>query len=150
VRRLPGGEREAGSAAIEFLTVGLLLLVPLVYLVLTLGALQAASFAAEGIARHAARVYVLAPSDAEGRSRMAASVATGLADWHLPASALQLAMTCSPADCRTPRGTVAVTARLAVALPLLPPALHVGAPGSIAVTAHATQRISMFTAVVAP
>ena len=140
------GSGESGSAAIEFLTVGLLLLVPLVYLVLSLGALQAASFAAEGVARQAARVYVLAPTDAEGRSRMAASVATGLADWHLPASALQLGLTCAPGDCRAPRGTVTVTARLAVALPLLPPALHVGAPGSIAVTAHASQRMSMFAA----
>jgi hypothetical protein len=150
---MPGGPRsegDTGSAAIEFLTVGLLLLVPLVYLVLTLGALQAASFAAEGVARHAARVYVLAPSDAEGRARMAASVATGLADWHLPASALRLGMACDPDDCRTPRGTVTVTARLAVALPLLPPAVRVGAPGSITVTAQATQRVSMFTAAVAP
>lgn len=141
----PGG-RESGSAAIEFLTVGLLLLVPLVYLVLTLGALQAASFAAEGVARQAARVYVLAPTDAEGRSRMAASVAAGLADWHLPASALQLGLACDRGDCRAPRGTVTVTARIAVALPLLPPALHVGAPGSIAITARAAQRVSMFTA----
>src|SRR4051794_4155984 len=101
---LSSRDRESGSAAIEFLTVGLLLLVPLVYLVLTLGALQAASFAAEGVARQAARVYVLAPTDAEGRSRMAASVATGLADWHLPASALQLALDCEPSDCPTPRG----------------------------------------------
>jgi hypothetical protein len=142
VRREDG---ESGSAAIEFLTVGLLLLVPLVYLVLTLGALQAASFAAEGVARQAARVYVLAPTDSEGRARMAASVAAGLADWHLPASALQLGLACDAGDCRTPRGTVTVTARVAVALPLLPPALRLGAPGSIAVTAQAAQRMSMFT-----
>jgi hypothetical protein len=98
------------------------------------------------VARQAARVYVLAPTDAEGRSRMAASVATGLADWHLPTSALQLGLACDSGDCRTPRGTVTVTARLAVALPLLPPALHLGAPGSIAITAHAAQRMSMFAA----
>src|SRR3954451_20384288 len=128
VDRIRLGERESGSAAIEFLTVGLLLLVSLVYLGLTLGALQAAAFAAEGVARQAARVYVLAPTDADGRSRMAASVATGLADWHLPASALQLSLACASRNCRRPRSTVRVTARLAVALPLLPPALHVGAP----------------------
>jgi nitroreductase len=144
MERVPPDDRQSGSAAIEFLTVGLLLLVPLVYLVLTLGALQAASFAADGLARQAVRVYVLASTDAEGRSRMAASVAAGLADWHLPASALQLALTCDQGDCRTPRGTVTVTARVAVALPLLPPALHLGAPGSIAVTARAAERMSMF------
>lgn len=148
MERLGRGDRESGSAPIEFLSVGLLLLVPLVYLVLTLSALQAASFAAEGVARQAARVYALAPTDAEGRARMAASVATGLADWHLPTSALQLGLACSPGECRTPRGTVTVTARLAVALPLMPPALHLGAPASIAVTARASQRMSMFTAAV--
>jgi hypothetical protein len=138
--------REAGSAAVEVLSVGLLLLVPLVYLVLTLGALQGGAFAAEGVARQAARVYVLAPTDADGRARLAASAATGLADWHIPASALRLALACSPSpgDCRTPRGTVTVTAEVAVALPLLPPALHLGSPGSIAISAHATQRVSQF------
>ena len=113
MRGVRGEDGESGSAAIEFLTVGLLLLVPLVYLVLTLGALQAASFAAEGVARQAARVYVLAPTDSEGRSRMAASVAAGLADWHLPASALQLGLAC---DCRMPRGPVTVPLR-----PICPP-----------------------------
>jgi hypothetical protein len=39
MNRIGAGHRQAGSAAIEFLTVGVLLLVPLVYLVLTLGAL---------------------------------------------------------------------------------------------------------------
>ena len=42
----------------EFLGVSLVLLVPLVYLVLVLGRIEAATFAVEGAAREAARVYV--------------------------------------------------------------------------------------------
>ena len=46
---------ETGTAALEFITVGLILLVPLVYLVLALASLQAGTFAVEGAARQAAR-----------------------------------------------------------------------------------------------
>ncbi|MGB3374763.1 MAG: TadE family protein, partial [Microbacterium sp.] len=47
---------DAGSAALEFITVGVLLLVPLVYLVLALGAIQEQTLGVEAAARHTARV----------------------------------------------------------------------------------------------
>ena len=47
---------ETGSAAIEFVTAGLILLVPIVYLVVALAAIQAGAFAAEAAARQAARL----------------------------------------------------------------------------------------------
>lgn len=142
----PEHVRDAGSAPVEFLTLGVLLLVPIVYLVLVLGVLQGASFAAEGAARHAARMLVDAPSDAQGRQDAATAVRVGLADWGVPESAASVAIACSPvpADCLAPRGTVRVTVRVAVTLPLLPPALAVGAPGTVPIEAHAVQRASMF------
>ena len=145
-RSNPVRDPQSGSAAVEFLTLGVLLLVPVVYLVLVLGTLQGAAFAAEGAARQAARMLVLAPSDADGRREAAAAVRVGLADWRIPAGAAVVDLRCAPdpGDCRTPRGTVAVTVRVVVALPLLPPALHVGAPGAVPVEAHAVQRVSMF------
>lgn len=140
---------ERGSAAVEFLTLGVLLLVPIVYLVLTLAVLQGAAFAAEGAARQAARVLVLAPDDAEGRARADAAVRTALADWHLDPGGAEVTTTCSPtpADCLTPGGTVRVAIRVQAALPLMPPALHVDAPGSVPVAASAVQRVSVFTPV---
>jgi len=145
---LPDGSAESGSAAVEFLTLGVLLLVPIVYLVLVLAALQGAAFAAEGAARQAARELVLAPTDADGRSAAAAAVQVGLADWRIPESAARVDVRCSPdpADCLVPRGSVAVTVRVAVALPLLPPALRLGTPGAVPVQATAVQRVSMFEA----
>ena len=46
---------ERGSAALEFILVGMLLLVPLVYLVVSLGLIQGQSLGAEAGARHIAR-----------------------------------------------------------------------------------------------
>ncbi|RII97030.1 hypothetical protein DZF97_17400, partial [Clavibacter nebraskensis] len=58
---------DRGSAVLEFITAGVLLLVPLVYLVLAMSAIQGAALGTEGAARQAARVYVRADDDASGR-----------------------------------------------------------------------------------
>ncbi|MDH2445276.1 hypothetical protein QDR37_15090 [Amnibacterium sp. CER49] len=144
----PERRGDDGSAAVEFLTLGVLLLVPLVYLVLTLGALQGAAFAAEGAARQAARALVTAPDDATGRVRAAAAVRVALDDWRIAPDASAVAVSCTPvpADCATARGTVRVAVRVAVALPLLPRALAVDAPATIPVQGSAVQRVSMFQA----
>ena len=144
----PRGGSDDGSAAIEVLVLGVLLLVPLVYLVLTVAALQGAAFAAEGAARQAARSIVLARDDAAGRAAGAAAISAGLADWKLPERSAAVTVRCSPdpGDCLTPRGSVVVDVRVAVALPLLPPALAVNSPGTVPVAASAAQRVSMFTA----
>src|SRR5579875_3043500 len=137
---------ERGSAAVEVLVLGVLLLVPLVYLVLTVAALQGAAFAAEGAARQAARSIALGPRDADGRRAAEAAVTVALADWRVDRRAAAVVVRCTPepGDCSTPRGSVVVTVRVAAALPLLPPALAVGAPGSVPVDATSVQRVSMF------
>jgi hypothetical protein len=135
-----------GSASIEFLTVGLLLLVPLVYLVLTVAALQGAAFAAEGAARQAARTIALAANDADGRRAADVAARVALADWRIDPGAASVDVRCRPRpdDCATPRGAVDVRVRVAAALPLLPPALALDAPGSVPVDARSVQRVSMF------
>lgn len=139
---------DEGSVAVEVLVLGVLLLVPLVYLVLTIAALQGAAFAAEGAARQAARSIALAATDADGRQAADAAATIALADWHVEpgAAAVQVLCTPTPDDCVTARGTVEVRVRVAAALPLLPPVLSVDAPGSIPIEAHAVQRVSMFAA----
>lgn len=135
-----------GSAAIEVLVLGVLLLVPLVYLVLTVAALQGAAFAAEGAARQAARSIALAPTDADGRRVADAAATVALADWHVDPSAAAITVRCTPdpGDCSTPRGVVDVRVRVAATLPLLPPALAVDAPGSVPIEARSVQPVSMF------
>ena len=49
---------EEGSAVVEFVALAVLLLIPIIYLILTVGRLQAASYAVSTAAREAARAYV--------------------------------------------------------------------------------------------
>src|SRR5687767_273255 len=69
---------DSGSASLEFVTAGLILLLPLVYLILTVATVQAAAFATEGTARQAARVFVRADSEAAGRAAVDRAVRIGL------------------------------------------------------------------------
>ncbi|GAA4737141.1 hypothetical protein GCM10025783_04380 [Amnibacterium soli] len=148
-RSNPSPDAERGSAAVEVLVLGVLLLVPLVYLVLTVAALQGAAFAAEGAARQAARSIAIAATDGEGRRAADAAAEVALADWHVAPGATRSEVRCAPdpGDCETPRGSVDVRVRVATALPLLPPALDVDAPAAVPIEAHAVQRVSMFAAV---
>ena len=64
---------DGGSASLEFVTAGMILLLPLVYLVLTMASIQAGALAVEGAARQAVRVFVQAGStrQAEAEAAMA-------------------------------------------------------------------------------
>ncbi|MBF4993640.1 hypothetical protein ITX31_05895 [Arthrobacter gandavensis] len=117
---VPGADRrdsnEDGSAAVEFVFLGVLLLVPLVYLILTAGQVQGAAYAMVGAAEHAAKVYAASsPEDGpDGQARAAAELA--LADFGFDPGVLELQITCSP-ECGVPGSTVSVTAAMNVPLP---------------------------------
>ena len=70
--RQPG---DAGNALVEFCVLGVLMLVPVVYLVLVLGRVEAAAFAAQRAAREAGRAFVTAADVAQARSRADAAAA---------------------------------------------------------------------------
>lgn len=137
---------ERGSASLEFLTAGLLLLVPLVYLVLTLAAIQSAALATEGAARQAARVFVQAESTPAGLAAAERALTLALADHAVEASDVALSIRCSPvpSQCHTRRGWVTVETSVRVPLPLLPPVLELRGPLSVPVEASATQQVSRF------
>lgn len=135
---------DTGTASLEFITVGMILLVPLVYLVLALSAVQGGALAVEGAARQAARAYVLAPNETEGRERVARAVEVGLADYGLENTAVAATVDCeNPARCLTPQSAVTVTVRIVVPLPLIPDLFSFGA-AAIPVEATATQIVSRF------
>lgn len=140
----PPGDR--GSASLEFLTVGLLLLVPTVYLVLALSALQSAAFAVEGAVRQATRVFVQGSSTAEAQVAAARAIEVTLADYGIAAADADVTVTCqpNPSACLTRQGTVTVTITVVVTLPLLPPLPGLEVPAGIPVTASATEQVSRF------
>lgn len=145
--RLPGLSDDAGSAVVEFLGVALLLLVPVVYLVLVLGQLQAAAFATEGAARQAARAMVTADDEASGVERATASVRISLEDQGFTEAADQaMTVTCS-ADCLAPGSSATVTVAIDVVLPGVPAWLHGAVPLAIGVEATATAQRDSYVGV---
>ena len=137
---------DRGSASLEFLVAGLLMLVPLVYLILTLGTIQSATLATEGAARQAARVFVQAPSTAAGAAAAQRALDLALADHGLEATEAALRITCAPrpAQCHTRRGWVTVEVAVRVPLPLVPPVFDLRVPLAVPVEASATQQVSRF------
>lgn len=113
-------EDETGNALVEFVAVGVLLLVPCVYLILFLGQVQAATFAADSVAREAARVLATEPDESDARARAHAAADLILSDHGLEAAAAEsISITCSESPCRTPDGTVDVRVDLHVRAPLI-------------------------------
>ena len=137
---------DEGSASLEFITAGLLLLLPLVYLVLTMAQLQAGAFAVEGAARQAARVYVQSATTAEANSAAQRAIEFALADYGLDTDTVTASVSCSPnpANCLTRRGLVTIQVSTSVPLPLVPPVLDLDVPLSVAVNSTATQQVSRF------
>ena len=137
---------DAGSASLEFITAGLVLLVPIVYLVVALSAVQAAALAVDGAARQASRVYVQSGTVAEARAAAARAIEVTLADYGLDAGVASVRISCRPrpAACLTRRGFVTVTIGLTVPLPLTPPFLDTGLPVGLPVSATATEQVSRF------
>jgi hypothetical protein len=134
---------ETGSASLEFLTVGLVLLVPIVYLVLAVSTIQAAAFAVEGAARQAARVFVQAPDLATAQAGAERALEFALADHGITERAA-LQISCSAVPCLTRQGFVTVEVDLSVALPLVPPVIGGDIPLAVPVHAAATGQVSRF------
>jgi len=140
------GNGDEGSASLEFITAGLVLLLPLVYLVLTMSSIQAGAFAVEGAARQAARVYVQSPNVAAANAAASRAVEFALADYGLDADAVTVSVSCrpSPSQCLQRRGFVTVVVTTTVALPLVPPVLDLDVPLSVPISSTATQQVSRF------
>ncbi len=120
MRRRPRCRGDAGAATVEFILVGLLLLVPLAYVVLTALTVQRTAFAVVEAARSGGRAFVTAPSGASARSRTVRAVDLALADQGAGAAGARLDIGCSATPCLTPGATVRITVSATVRLPWLP------------------------------
>ena len=142
--RPPNCRSEQGSALVELTWLGLLLLVPLLWIVLSVFEVQRGAFAVSGAARAAGRAYALAPSDAVGQARAQAAANQVLVDHGVGDQPLGLVVNCAPAgDCHAPGAVITVDLRSRVDLPLLPDVLGAGAP-SFALNASHTVPIGQF------
>nr|WP_317616972.1 hypothetical protein [Arthrobacter globiformis] len=128
----------------EFTFLGLLLMVPVVYFIITVGQLQGGSFAVVGAADQAAKVFVAQSDAASGRAAAEQATMVALADYGHPAGNASVEIHCdSGGDCTAAGSAVTVTVRLTVPLPLAPfgEALRLNA-GQL--SASATQVVGRF------
>lgn len=139
-------DAENGTASLEFVTAGMILLLPMVYLVLTMSALQAGSLAVDGAARQAVRVYVQAADTREAEAEAERAIRFALADYGLDSSDASVVISCAPraADCLRRRATVTITVGISVGLPLVPPGLSIDGPLTVPLRSIATEQVSRF------
>ena len=142
---------DEGTAVLEFLAVTVLLLVPVIYLVLMLGRLQAATFAADSAAREAGRAFTTSTGADDGARRAVAAVALALDDQGFddvdPAAALTL--DCSNEPCLTSGGSVRVTVTFDVQLPGVPAFVQSVVPLAVPVSAEQVTPVPRFAATAA-
>lgn len=145
MRRLRPSERnDDGSAALEFIAVGVILLVPLVYLVITLGAIQDQMLGVEAAARHMARVIALAP-DSESATEASDTVLEGIVDeYDLDPGTIEVALSCGAGvdPCPAAGATLVVRVAARVRLPLVPPILGLDRKTEVPVQAEAVQKLA--------
>lgn len=130
---------------VEFIVLAVVLLIPLVYLVMFMGRLQAGTYAVSAASREAGRAYVTSPAaaDAEGRARAAASLAF---DDQGFGSTGTLSVDCDGSPCLRPEGRVSTTARVVVPLPLIPAFARAVVPLQVPVSATHVSTVDRFRA----
>jgi Flp pilus assembly protein TadG len=136
---------ERGSALVELSWLGILLVLPMLWIVLSVFEVQRGAFGVSAAARAAARAYALAPDDASGtaRARDAARVALDDQGVHGVTPEVRVSCTPYPGDCHQGTSVITVSVHSRVILPLMPSALDGNRP-SFALEATQTVPIGQF------
>jgi hypothetical protein len=117
-RRRPKGED--GNAIVEFSFLGVLLLLPLVYAILTVLQIQKSAYAVTAATREAGRVFVAEGARGAAYDRAFEAARIAMRDQGLDLQPGQLVITCQFTVCDTAGALIHVRIDRDVALPLLP------------------------------
>jgi Flp pilus assembly protein TadG len=136
---------QGGSAVVELAWLGILLVLPVLWIVMSVFQVQRGAFGVSTAARAAARAYSLAPDDATGlvRARQAARVALDDQGVHAVGPDVRVTCTPYPADCHQGTSVITVSVHSRVVLPMMPSALGGNRP-SFALDATQTVPIGQF------
>jgi Flp pilus assembly protein TadG len=139
-------DRERGAMTVEAAVLLVLLVVPLFYLVATVGRAQAGAYAVSAAAREAGRTFVTAAEveSAAGRAQAAAELVFAAHGFDPGAGTVSVA--CAGDDCLSPGGRLVVEAAIDVQLPLVPDFMRGAVPTSIALTARHVEPVDEFRA----
>ncbi|WP_309650370.1 hypothetical protein [Nocardioides sp.] len=119
------GDAERGSAVVELTWLGILLLIPTLWIVLSVFEVQKGAFGTSAAARAAGRAYALAPTDAEGQRRAEQAARQALVDQGLEDAPLTVTVSCDSPGTSCHSGGAVITVRISsrVDLPLMPEVL---------------------------
>ncbi|AXG12920.1 pilus assembly protein [Intrasporangium calvum] len=134
-----------GRAIVEFIFLGVLLLLPLTYLVLTLARIQAATFSASLAGREAGRAFVTGADDEEARGRAADAGRIAFSDFGFDEGAT-LVVQCDGTPCLRPDGVVTSTATIEVHLPLVPDVVAGSLPASVSISSTHVAAVDTYVA----
>ena len=136
---------ERGSALVEVCWLGILLVLPVLWIVMSVFQVQRGAFGVSAAARAAARAYALAPDDASGLARARTAARLALDDQGVHGRAPEVRVTCTPypSDCHQGTSVITVSVHSRVVLPLMPSALGSNRP-SFALEATQTVPIGQF------
>lgn len=138
--RRPAATDERGNAILEFHFLGILLLLPVVYIMLAVLDVQRAAYGVTQAAREAGRLYVATGDEAAARA--AAEVA--LRDQGVDPETVVVGLRCTADPCFQPGAEVTVTVSTAVPLPFLPDVLAGAANAQIPVDASHASVVDRF------
>jgi Flp pilus assembly protein TadG len=121
---------ESGTALVEFIWLGLLMLVPLVYVMWSVFDAQRGAFGASAASRAAGRAFVLSPDQETGYDRAEQAARVALEDQGIDVDVADVRITCAPEpdDCLTAGSVITVEVVVQQPLPLVPSALGGSAP----------------------
>lgn len=109
-----------GSAVVEFVALGTLLLVPVVYFVLAVAQVQAGAFAVVAAAQQASQVLARAEPGELSEDALGAAAQLAATDQGFAPGQLSVRLECSDGACTAPGAVATVRTALDVPLPLVP------------------------------
>lgn len=111
---------DRGSAVIEFIVIGVLILIPISYISLCVMRVQAATVASSLAVREAGRAFTSSDTASSGQAHAVAAARLALSDqgFALPARAVRIS--CPSSGCLAPESSVQIELTWSVDLPWLP------------------------------
>ncbi|CAN5496006.1 hypothetical protein BH23ACT6_BH23ACT6_21220 [soil metagenome] len=137
---------ERGSMLIEVTFLMVLILLPLFYLVGTVGRLQAGAYAASAAAREAGRAYVTSPDEVSGPGRSLAAAQLVFGAHGFTSGEGSVSVSCASSPCLTPGSAIEANSTVHVPLPLIPSFMSGAVPTSVTMTGRHTEPVDEFRA----
>lgn len=134
--------KEDGSAIVEFIFLAVLLMIPVAYLILTVGKIQGGAYAVVGAADQAAKVFVLTKDLPAANDAAEQAVKLAVRDLGFDPAAATLTISCD-GGCRTAGTIVTARVELRVELPVVG-ALPGVTANAATVDSTASQKVGRF------